>query len=248
MFSSLVEGATAYLSAFKIIREYSLWKYVILSGLISAVFGFAIFFSIWQSADYVGDWLGSFYSWDFGKSIFDRVVDYFAGGVMIVLALILYKYVIMVVVSPFMSLMSEAIENKTNESYTAQAFSLSKFISDLLRGLRIALGNLIKELGLTLGIFLVGLFPLFTVATPILLFLVQSYYAGFGNMDYYLERHASVRESRRFVRRHKGLAIGNGAVFMLLLLVPVIGLFLAPALGTVAATTQSMKRFDEYYD
>lgn len=247
MFSGLLEGASAYFSAFKIIRDYSLWKYVIISGLISAIFGFVIFYSIWQSADYVGDWLGSFYSWDFGKSVFDKVVDYFAGGVMIVLALLLYKYVIMVIVSPFMSMMSEAIEKKENHDYTSPAFTLSKFISDLLRGLRIALGNLIKELSLTIAIFLVGLFPLFTIATPVLLFLVQSYYAGFGNIDYYLERHASVRESKRFVSHNKGLAIGNGAVFMLLLLIPVIGLFLAPALGTVAATTQAMKRH-EYFD
>jgi len=248
MFSGLIEGASAYFSAFKIIREYSLWKYVILSGLVSAVFGFAIFYSIWQSADFVGDWLGSFYSWDFGKSIFNKVLDYFAGGVMIVLALVLYKYVIMVIVSPFMSLMSEAIEKQENADYVAPAFSLSKSISDLLRGLRIALGNLIKELALTLGIFLVGLFPLFTIATPVLLFLVQSYYAGFGNIDYYLERRATVRESKRFVSHNKGFAIGNGAVFMVLLLIPVIGLFLAPALGTVAATTQAMERYDnEYY-
>lgn len=246
MLSGIIEGATAYVSAFKIIRQYSLWKYVILSGLISALFGFAIFYSIWQSADYVGDWLGSFYSWDFGKSIFDRVIDYFAGGVMIVLALLLYKYVIMVIVAPFMSVMSETIERKSNQTYSSQSFSLPRFMSDLLRGFRIAIGNLVKELGLTIGIFLLGLFPLFTIVTPVLLFLVQSYYAGFGNIDYYLERHASVRESKRFVRRNKGLAIGNGAVFMLLLLIPVLGLFLAPALGTVAATTQSMKRFHHY--
>jgi len=244
MFSGLIEGAAAYLSAFKIIREYSLWKYVIISGLISAIFGFIILLSIWQSADYVGDWVGSFYSWDFGKSFFNRLIDYFAGGLMIVLGLILYKYVIMVIVSPFMSLMSEAIERKENQLYISPTFSLSKFVSDLLRGLRIAVGNLSKELGLTLVIFIIGLFPLFTIATPVLLFLVQSYYAGFGNIDYYLERHASVRESKRFVRRHKGLAIGNGAVFMLLLLIPVVGLFLAPALGTVAATTQAMKRHE----
>lgn len=247
MFSGVIEGAAAYISAFKTIKEYSLWKYVILSGFISVLVGFILFYSIWHSADNVGDWIGGFYKWDFGKSFVDKVVDYFAGGIMVVLALLVYKYVIMVIVSPFMSLMSEAIERKANGNDSSPAFSLSTFISDLLRGLRIAIGNLIKELFLTIGIFIIGLFPLFTIATPVLLYLVQSYYAGFGNIDYYLERHASVSESKRFVSRHKGLAIGNGAVFMLLLLIPVAGLFLAPALGTVAATTQTMKRYDEFY-
>jgi CysZ protein len=36
--------------------------------------------------------------------------------------------------------------------------------------------------------------------------LVQSYYAGFGNMDYTLERHFKYREYR-FCKRHRGFAM-----------------------------------------
>lgn len=244
MISGVIDGASAYLHSLSTIRKYGLWKYVILSGAISAIFGFAIFYTIWQSSGFVGDWLGSFYTWDFGKNLFDKIIDYFAGGVMAVIAFLLYKYVIMVIVSPFMSLMSEAIEQQNDPFCQSQPFSISKAVSDIVRGLRIAIGNLTKELLLTLLIFLVGLFPLFTIATPVLIFLVQSYYAGFGNIDYFLERHTTVSQSRRFVKRHKGLAIGNGAVFLLLLLIPVLGLFLAPAFGTVAATSETMKRFE----
>ena len=73
-----------------------------------------------------------------------------------------------------------------------------------------------------------------------MIFLVQSYYAGFGNFDYYLERRATVKESVRYIRQKRGLVIGNGAGFMLLLLIPVLGLFLAPVMSTIAATKSAI--------
>jgi len=70
---------------------------------------------------------------------------------------------------------------------------------------------------------------------------VQSYYAGFGNMDYTLERHFKYSESIQFVRQNKGIAIGNGIVFMLMLLIPVVGIILVLPLSVTAASTETLK-------
>ena len=70
---------------------------------------------------------------------------------------------------------------------------------------------------------------------------VQSFYAGFGNIDYTLERHLNVRNSIRLVRVNKGLALGNGLVFMGLLAIG-IGFLIAPPLAAVAATIETTKR------
>src|SRR5690554_8052550 len=79
-------------------------------------------------------------------------------------------------------------------------------------------------------------------ALPIfLLFLVQSYYAGFGNMDYTLERHFKYAESIQFVKKNRGLAIGNGIVFMLVLLIPVVGIILVLPLSVTAASTETLR-------
>jgi CysZ protein len=70
---------------------------------------------------------------------------------------------------------------------------------------------------------------------------VQAFYAGFGNMDYTLERHFSYKESIEFVKKRKGIAIGNGIVFMLILLIPVVGILIVLPLSIVAATIETLK-------
>ena len=73
-----------------------------------------------------------------------------------------------------------------------------------------------------------------------MLFIVQAYYAGFGNMDYTLERHFAYRESIQFVRRNRNIAIGNGIVFMLFLLIPVIGIIIVLPLSVTAASINTV--------
>ena len=245
MITGVIQGVKAYLQSFGIIRRYKLWKYVLLSGVISLLLGIGILRLIWSDSDNIGGWLLGFYKWEFGRSVFESAIDYVAGGILTILAFLVYKYIVMVIVSPFMSLLSEEIERKLSNNTNKTSFSIQTFISDLIRGLRIALGNLIKELGLTAVVLIIGLFPIATIAVPPLIFLIQAYYAGFGNLDYFLERHASVSESKYFVSKNKGLAIGNGAVFLGLLFIPIVGLFLAPALATTAATLEALKRKDQ---
>ena len=71
--------------------------------------------------------------------------------------------------------------------------------------------------------------------------MVQAYYAGFGNMDYTLERHYGYKESVQFVKRHKGVAIGNGILFTIMLFIPVIGVLLVLPLSVTAATSQTIR-------
>jgi CysZ protein len=86
-------------------------------------------------------------------------------------------------------------------------------------------------------------FPVIAPFAAVLLFLIQSYYAGFGNMDYTLERHFNFQESIAFVRQHKGIAIGNGIIFIGLILIG-IGFLIAPSFSTVAATIETVKAIE----
>jgi len=60
-------------------------------------------------------------------------------------------------------------------------------------------------------------------------------------MDYTLERHFEYKESVRFVKKNRGVATGNGIIFMLLLLIPVIGIILVLPLSVTAASTKTVE-------
>ena len=134
-----------------------------------------------------------------------------------------------------MSMVSEKIELKKTGGKPVP-FSMARSIKSLVRGLRIALRNITKELFLTLLLLLLGLVPVVGIASAVLIFLVQANYAGFGACDFYMERHFSVKESIRFIRKNRGVAIANGAIFLGLLAIPIVGFFLAPILTAIGAT------------
>ena len=82
--------------------------------------------------------------------------------------------------------------------------------------------------------------PGVNIFSAVLLFLLQAYYAGFGNMDYTLERYYMFNDSVRFVQKNRGVAIGNGIGFLLLLLIPVIGVILVLPLSVTASTISTV--------
>jgi CysZ protein len=140
--------------------------------------------------------------------------------------------------APFMSPVSEKIEaHLIGKSHSHRNTSNS---AQLWRGIRINVRNLGMELLLTIPILLISFIPVVNILSSVLLFLVQSYYAGFGNMDYTLERHFEVKESIQFVKRNRGVAIGNGIVFMAMLFIPVLGIILVLPLSVTASTTQTV--------
>ena len=56
-------------------------------------------------------------------------------------------------------------------------------------------------------------------------------------LDYSSERNGlSSSQSIDFIGQHKGLAIGNGMIFYLLHIIPVLGWVIAPGYAVVAAT------------
>ena len=141
--------------------------------------------------------------------------------------------------APFMSPVSEKIEAHLT-GVNNHTHRNTSFQEQLWRGIRINFRNLIKELLITIPLLLLKFIPVINLFSIGILVLVQAYFAGFGNMDYTLERHFKYRESLQFVRKNRGVAIGNGLVFILFLIIPVIGVILVLPMSVTAASIQTV--------
>lgn len=235
MLQNIFKGLQVYTGAYALISKLKLWKYFVIPMLISFVVFLLIFVSAYGLSDNLGEWIAGIWVWEWGKATITFISTIIGGIIIFAIGLILYKHIIMALSSPFMSPVSEKIE----AYYTGQPtknYTKSTFTKQLVRGIRLSLRNLSQELLFTLPILLLKFIPVINIFSTALLFLVQAYYAGFGNMDYTLERHFSYKESVAFIRKNRGLAIGNGIGFMLLLLIPVVGVVLVLPLSVTSAS------------
>ena len=228
-----------YPKAISFINEHSLWKYMVLP----AFFNFAAFI-------FVG-YLGWVYSGDlvdflilkagftedpgFWKTLVQVLLSIVIRGMVILLYLKLYRYIVLIFFAPILAFISELIQEKANG--VKRPLSFGQFIHDVLRGAGIASKNLIIELSIYLLIFIATvLIPLIAPASPFLVFMVGSYFYGFSMIDYRNEfYYFSAKDSRKLIWNHRGLTLGNGLIFYFLLLIPVFGVLLAPSISVVAA-------------
>lgn len=146
-----------------------------------------------------------------------------------------FKYFFLIVGSPVFAFLSEKTESIILQK--DYPFVLSKFLSDVWRGIRIAFRNLFWQTLLTISVLILALVPVAGWIAPLLSLGIECYFLGFSMLDYTSERRGySVPDSIDFINKHRGLAIGNGMVFYLLLALPVIGWVIAPGFAVVAAT------------
>jgi CysZ protein len=145
------------------------------------------------------------------------------------------KYIVLVLLAPLLAYASE----RTEEVLTGNRFPFSWAIllRDAWRGVRIAVRNGFLELVITVLLWVVTLLvPLVVPITAPLLFMVSAYFYGFSTFDYVFERRRfAVRESVRAINARAGAVLANGALFALLMKVPLLGMMCAPLMGTVGA-------------
>lgn len=239
MVKNTLKGIKAYSGTFGLMSKLGLWKYFGVPMAISFLTATLIFVLAYTLADDFGYYISKIWIWEWGHETFFFISEIISGILILVLGLLLFKHIVMALSAPFMGPVSEKIENYLLGNQN-QKHKSGNFRTLLWRGIRINFRNLLMELMLTIPIIIIGFVPILGIVSTVLLFLLQAYYAGFGNMDYTLERHFSYRESVAFVKKNRGSAIGNGIVFMLFLFIPIIGIILVLPLSVTAATTETI--------
>ena len=239
MISNLIDGLKAYLEAYEVISRLKLWRFFMIPMLISVLIFLSIVLVSISFSDEIGLYISSFWSWDFGKETINTVSMILGGIILISIGLIVFKHLVMILSAPFMGPISKKIEDDFT-GVTSQT-QVSSPLTLMFRSIKISSRNLFRELLLSIPILILGLIPLIGFLSLFLLFLMQAYFAGFGNMDYTLERHFSYQKSIQFVKANKGIAIGNGLVFMLFLLIPFVGIILIIPFSVTSATIATIK-------
>jgi len=247
MIKNILKGIQAYSYSFGLISKLKLWKYFLIPILISIITATIIGFTAYGLSDNIGFYIAKIWIWQWGKQTFIKISSVIGGLAVVALGLILYKHIIMALSAPFMSPVSEKIEAHLigEDLLESHQHRVTNFSQQLWRGIRINIRNLIKEILFTIPILVMSFIPVVNIFSTILLFLIQAYYAGFGNMDYTLERHFNYKESLSFVNKNKGLAIGNGIVFMLFLLIPILGVILVLPFSVTAASIKTVEQIKE---
>lgn len=146
------------------------------------------------------------------------------------------QFVVLTLLSPFNTLLSEKLENHITGSQFKSG--LRQIIKDMMRMIQILL------LGLVIDIFLFILWDL-TIAnifrvdsiTPYYLLLINSFWFGFAFYDFSLERHKIASgKSYQFALKNVGYMILTGALFTLLLQLPYFGVAIGSVIVTMVAT------------
>lgn len=238
----MTKGILGYLQALKYIPRRWMIKNILITGLCSLlVLGLLFTLNYFLGDDLKDVIIGLFTSREL-TGIWDKGLDWLSRILIWLLILFSFKYLILIIAGPFVSVISQKV--KEEEGFSAPKVSNQGFVYSGYRGIQLALKNIVKEIILTVILLIIGFATGLIFITGPLIIAVQAYYLGYANMALVFEPHTTIKESKNLIHRNRGLALINGLGFLGLLIIPVLGLFLAPSYSIAAATRSAMPLLD----
>ena len=231
-------GLRQYRRGFPLLFRARIWPLVVVPALLSLAYVPALLTAGWfffdDAASYVtGHWLPEVL--DVAVVRWLVLAAIWVGG--LYLGFNLYRNAVMILYSPVLGMMSVRAEMAAYPDRVCPD-PKTAILESIVRGVSVSLLSLLLEIACLVFCWALLLVPVIGgVLMVVLLPLSQMYLAGQGFFDPALERRGhGVLGSFRFAWRNKRRAIGCGAGFVGLTLVPVAGWILGPPLGVVAGT------------
>jgi CysZ protein len=263
LFKNFGVGFSSYGKAIELLFTKGLIWYMIFPILLNVLFLVAGWLGIGSLTEWVENWLqnamkiedDSFFGAEYLTEVSTYISTIASGFVWVIMKFVFFfvfayfgGYIVVICLSPVFAFLSE----KTEEILTGNEYKFNgdQMMRDVVRGILLALRNLFIELFYMIIIFFLGLFIPFIggIIGSILLFFISSYFYGFSFIDYTNERRRmKLKDSVKFIRANKGLAIANGMVFSFFLLIPFCGTTLAgfvAIISVIAATVATHKVVD----
>lgn len=243
MLKEIVISIQSYIEAHQFIRQHRLWKWIVIPGVIYTLLFIAGMFFFIQSTNEAVTFLSrqiGLQGWleqqrSEGLNFLFLMAGLILQLILVFFYLSLFKYVFLILGSPVFAYLSE----KTASILEGRdyPFSWRQLMHDAWRGIRLALRNTLWQTVYMLSLLLLSLVPVVGWIAPLIALFIECYYYGFSMLDYSCERNKlSPSESINYIGHHRGLAIGNGIMFLLMHGVVIIGWVLAPAYAVIAAT------------
>jgi CysZ protein len=243
MLKEIIISIQSFFDAHKFIIKNKLWKWIIIPGIIYSILFIAGIYLFWVSSNHAIEFiLVKTGVWGWLNKMHDGWISFFfiVGQIILRLVLLLFyfslfKFLFLIIGSPVFAYLSEKTESIIEGKEFP--FNLKQLLKDIARGIRIALRNILWQTVYIITILILSFIPLFGWIAPLVALIVECYYFGFSMLDYSSERNKlSASQSIEFIGTHKGLAIGNGLVFYLMHIVPIVGWLFAPSYAVIAAT------------
>jgi len=248
MLKEIIISIQAYLHTHRFINKHRLWKWIFIPGLIYGILFCLGIYLFWISSSSaiefmllktgVKEWMQKMQnSWLSFLLIFGQLILHL---VLMMFYFSLFKYLFLIIGSPLFAWLSEKTEAIIEGK--EYPFDGRQLLKDIIRGIGLAFRNMLWQTVYTIAILILSFIPLLGWITPLIALIIECYYLGFSMLDYSCERNKlSTSQSIAFISRHKGLAIGNGMVFVLMHLIPFLGWILAPGYAVIAATISLYK-------
>lgn len=243
MLKEIIISFQAFIQAHRFINKHKLWRWIIIPGIIYTllfIVGLYLFgitsvpatqYFVTKSG--LKTWVDSFNtSW---LNFFVIIVQALIMVLLFLFYFSMFRFTFLIVGSPVFAYLSEKTESILEQK--AFPFSLTQFLIDIVRGIKIATRNLLWQILYLFSILILSIIPVVGMIAPLIALLTECYYFGFSMLDYSCERYKlTTSQSIAFIGKHKGLAIGNGIIFYLMHLIPLVGWLLAPSYAVIAAT------------
>ena len=228
-----------YWRAFRFIDTHHIWKLLVIPAILNLfITVLIVVFAIKSSGLIVAYVLENFQITNP-----DRVMHSFIEGMLMIIIrafvffmyLKVYRYLVLILMAPSFTIISSKVQ--FIDSGEAKTSCISKYLLMCSRGIKIAIRNFIIEIFLSTIVILISLVLAWIIPlAPLVILLLESYFMGYAMADHRNEYYGiNSRDSRKLINKNLGLILGNGLFFNLFLLIPVLGMLMAPTFALIAS-------------
>lgn len=175
-------------------------------------------------------WIGSFLEGVF-SSLFTWIEN---------ISFSVYQFTIITLLSPVNTILSQRVEmQETGKTFE---ISFAKIMRDFLRLIGIVFAWAVLYGAFYLVWILIAKMLGISFLNPFVSVIIMAFFTGFNFYDHSLERHdISIIKSWKYAFRRPLHMITTGLIFTILLVIPFVGIIIAPIFSTIVATVVFFK-------